>query len=110
MRLAPLLAGVVATLITSIAIGVPAPWRDEQATATATSRTWGQLLDLVTGSTDAVHGAFYALMKPWVDLAGVDPFWLRLPSAVAIGFAAAGVVVLGTMPGPTLCRSPPPSG
>lgn len=97
MRLAPLLAGVLATLVTSIAIGVPAPWRDEQATASATSRTWGQLLDLVTGSTDAVHGTFYALMKLWVDLVGVDPFWMRLPSAVAVGFAAAGVVVLGTM-------------
>jgi mannosyltransferase len=97
VRLAPLLAGVGATLITSIAIGVPAPWRDEQATVAATSRTWGQLLDLVTGSTDAVHATFYALMKPWVDLAGVDPFWLRLPSAVAVGFAAAGVVMLGTM-------------
>ncbi len=97
MRLPPLLAGVLATLITSIAIGVPAPWRDEQATAAAASRDWGQLLDLVTGPTDAVHAAYYALMKLWVDVAGIDPFWLRLPSAIAIGFAAAGVVVLGTM-------------
>ena len=97
MRLAPLLTGVLATLVTSIAIGVPAPWRDEQATASATSRSWGQLLDLVTGSTDAVHATFYALVKPWADLTGVDPFWMRLPSAVAVGFAAAGVVVLGRM-------------
>jgi mannosyltransferase len=97
MRLAPLLAGVLATLITSIAIGVPAPWRDEQATAAAASRDWGQLLELVTGSTDAVHAGYYALMKPWVDLFGVDPFRLRLPSAIAVGFAAAGIVVLGTM-------------
>ena len=97
MRLAPLLAGVVATLVTSIAIGVPAPWRDEQATAAAASRDWGQLLELVTGTTDAVHAGYYALMKPWVDLFGVDPFWLRLPSAIAVGFAAAGIVVLGTM-------------
>ena len=97
MRLAPLLAGVLATLVTSIAIGVPAPWRDEQATAAASSRSWAQLLDLVTDTTDAVHAAYYALMKPWVDLFGVDPFWLRLPSAIAVGFAAAGIVVLGTM-------------
>lgn len=95
--LPPLLAGVLGTLLTSIAIGVPAPARDEQATATAASRTWGQLLDLVTGSTDAVHGTFYALMKPWVGLLGIDPFWLRLPGAVAVGIAAAGMVVLGTM-------------
>lgn len=95
--LAPLLAGVVATLVTSVAIGVPAPWRDEQATASAASRTWGQLLDLVTGSTDAVHALYYTLIKPWADLVGVDPFWLRLPSALAVGLAAAGVVVLGTM-------------
>ena len=97
MRLAPLLAGVAATLVTSIAIGVPAPWRDEQATATAASRDWGQLLNLVTGPTDAVHGTFYALMKLWVGVVGIDPFWLRLPSAIAVGFAAAGVVVLGSM-------------
>jgi mannosyltransferase len=95
--LAPLLTGVFATLVTSIAIGVPAPWRDEEATATAASRSWGQLLDLVTGSTDAVHATYYALVKPWVDLVGVDPMWLRLPSAVAVGLAAAGIVVLGTM-------------
>jgi mannosyltransferase len=75
---------------------VPAPWRDEQATVSATSRSWSQLLDLVTGSTDAVHATFYALMKPWIDLVGADPFWMRLPGAIAVGLAAAGVVALGT--------------
>ena len=95
--LLPALAGAGAAAVTSIAIGVPAPWRDEQATAAAASREWGQLLDLVTGTTDAVHAGYYALMKLWVDVFGVDPFWLRLPSAIAVGFAAAGVVVLGTM-------------
>lgn len=93
---APVAAGAGGTLLTSLAIGVPAPWRDEQATAAAAaSRTWPQLVDLVTGSTDAVSALYYALMHLWVGLVGVDPFWLRLPSAVAVGVAAAGLVVLG---------------
>ncbi|MEO5921018.1 MAG: glycosyltransferase family 39 protein [Pseudolysinimonas sp.] len=93
----PLATGAGAALVTAYDIGVPSPWRDEQATAVAASRTWPQLVDLVTGSTDAVSAAYYALMHLWVGVAGIDPFWLRLPSALAIGLAAAGVVVLGRM-------------
>ena len=93
--LTPTVTGIAAAAVTSIAIGVPAPWRDEQATAAAASRTWPQLVELVTGSTDAVNAVYYALMQLWVGLVGVDPFWLRLPSAIAVGVAAAGVVVLG---------------
>ncbi len=93
--LTPTVTGAAATAMTSIAIGVPAPWRDEQATAAAASRTWQQLVELVTDSTDAVSAAYYALMHLWVGLVGVDPFWLRLPSALAVGLAAAGLVVLG---------------
>lgn len=92
---APLAAGVAATAITAIAIGMPVPWRDEQATVAAASRSWPQLIELVTGSTDAVSATYYALMHLWVSAAGIDPFWLRLPSALAIGLAAAGLVVLG---------------
>jgi len=91
----PAVTGAGAAAVTSIAIGVPAPWRDEQATAAAASRTWPQLVELVTGSTDAVSAAYYALMHVWVGVAGIDPFWLRLPSVVAVGLAAAGLVVLG---------------
>lgn len=93
--LAPLAAGVGAAAVTSIAIGAPAPWRDEQATAAAASRTWPQLVELVTGSTDAVSAVYYALMHVWVGLVGFDPFWLRVPSVVAVGLAAGGLVVLG---------------
>ncbi len=91
----PALTGIAAAAVTAIAIGVPAPWRDEQATAAAASRTVPQLIELVTGSSDAVNAAYFALMNLWVGLVGVDPFWMRLPSAVAVGVAAAGLVVLG---------------
>jgi mannosyltransferase len=41
-----------------------------------------------------VHGLYYAGMHLWFDLVGYSPFSLRLPSAVAVGVAAALTVLL----------------
>jgi mannosyltransferase len=46
-------------------------------------------------NVDAVHGLYYVLMHGWFQVFGPTEFWSRAPSALAVGGAAAGVVVLG---------------
>lgn len=86
--------GAVAALSVAAWSWVPSLWYDEAATVTSALRTWPQLwAELHT--VDAVHGAYYALMHLWFDVVGYTPFSLRLPSAIAVGVAAALLVVLG---------------
>jgi mannosyltransferase len=72
---------------------VPSLWFDEAATVSATSRSWSQLWTML-GNVDLVHGLYYAGMKVWFGVVGYTPLTLRLPSAVAVGVAAALVVLL----------------
>ncbi|MFT2691059.1 hypothetical protein [Clavibacter zhangzhiyongii] len=57
------------------------------------TRDWDGLLRMLS-TVDAVHGLYYALMHVWFDLVGYSPTSLRFPSAVFVGLAAAGVVLL----------------
>jgi mannosyltransferase len=45
-------------------------------------------------TVDAVHGTYYALLHVWIDLFGRSMLSIRLPSALAVGAASAGIVVL----------------
>jgi len=45
-------------------------------------------------SVDAVHATYYLLMHGWFQLAPHTEAWSRIPSCLACGGAAAGVVVL----------------
>ena len=47
------------------------------------------------GNIDAVHGLYYLLMHGWFAVFPATEFWSRLSSSLAVGIAAAGVVVLG---------------
>ncbi len=47
------------------------------------------------GNVDAVHGLYYVLMHGWFQVFPPTEFWSRAPSGLAVGGAAAGVVVLG---------------
>src|SRR6478736_8357883 len=47
------------------------------------------------GNVDAVHGLYYLLMHVWFQIFPPTEFWSRVPSGLAVGGAAAGVVVLG---------------
>jgi PST family polysaccharide transporter len=90
----PWVIGVLATLVSLAGSWIPSVWSDEAATMAAATRTWGQLWTLVQ-HVDIVHALYYGLMHLWFDVVGASALTLRLPSAMAVGLGAAGVVVLG---------------
>lgn len=91
----PLVVGVFAAALSIVGAGRPSFWYDEAATISASySRSLGQLWHMM-GNVDAVHGLYYVLMHGWFTIFGPTEFWSRVPSALAVGVAAAGVVVLG---------------
>jgi len=69
-------------------------WGDEADTVSAVSRSVPQLFGLL-GHIDAVHGFYYLLLWPVARVAGTGEFATRLPSAVAMAAAAAGVTAIG---------------
>ncbi len=84
--------------VAAAALGVwrawePSLWLDEIATIIAVDRSWTELFAMLA-RTDAVHGLFYVLTKPWTDLVGTSPTTLRLPSSIFIGIAVFGMVLL----------------
>jgi mannosyltransferase len=91
----PLIVGVLAAAISLGGAGRPSFWYDEAATISASySRSLGQLWHML-GNVDAVHGLYYLLMHGWFQIFPPTEFWSRAPSGLAVGGAAAGVVVLG---------------
>lgn len=93
--------GLVATVICAAGSWIPSLWGDEAATLLSARRPVSTLLPMLF-HVDAVHGLYYLGMHGWIRLAGESPFALRLPSAVAIGFAVAAVTLLaGRRGGPT---------
>jgi len=75
-------------------ITTPSYWRDEGATLEAVRRPFGALIRML-GHTDAVHGAYYMIIWVVVRLGGSGEFSTRLPSALAMAVAAAGVAGIG---------------
>jgi mannosyltransferase len=91
----PLIVGILAAAISLGGAARPSFWYDEAATISASySRSLGQLWHML-GSVDAVHGLYYAFMHGWFQVFPPSEFWSRVPSGLAVGAAAAGVVVLG---------------
>ncbi len=90
----PLWLGTLASVVAAIGSWIPSKWNDETATQTAALRSLPHLWQMMQ-NIDAVHGTFYLLMHFWVGAFGISNFALRAPSMVAVGFACAGVVVLG---------------
>lgn len=79
----PLFGGLLATLIAFWSITSPEYWNDEAATVSAITRSYPDLIRLL-GNVDAVHGLYYALMRPWATLFGTSELALRTPSAIAL--------------------------
>jgi mannosyltransferase len=89
----PWLIALFAAVICGAWASRPSLWFDEGATISASaSRTLPELWKLL-GHIDAVHGLYYLLMHGWFTIFSPTEFWSRVPSALAIGAAAAGVTV-----------------
>ncbi|WP_409429224.1 glycosyltransferase family 39 protein [Mycobacterium sp. SMC-11] len=83
-----------ATVISVIGASRPSLWFDEAATiSAATHRSLPELWRLLT-HIDAVHGLYYLVMHGWFAVFPATEFWARVPSSLAVGVGAAGVVVL----------------
>lgn len=90
----PLLVGVLAAALSLGGAARPSFWYDEAATISASySRSLGQLWQML-GNVDAVHGLYYVFMHAWFQVFPPTEFWSRAPSGLAVGGAAAGIVVL----------------
>lgn len=91
----PVIVAIVAAAVSMAGAARPSFWYDEAATISAAySRSLAQMWHML-GNVDAVHGLYYLLMHGWFQVFPHTEFWSRAPSALAVGGAAAGVVVLG---------------
>jgi mannosyltransferase len=91
----PLIVGMLAAAVSLGGAGRPSFWYDEAATISASySRSLGQLWQMLS-NVDAVHGLYYLLIHGWFQIFPPTEFWSRAPSGLAVGGAAAGLVVLG---------------
>ncbi|MCV7342306.1 glycosyltransferase family 39 protein [Mycobacterium haemophilum DSM 44634] len=91
----PLIVGLLAAAVSLASAGRPSFWYDEAATISASyGRSLGQLWRMLS-NVDVVHGLYYVLMHGWLQIFPATEFWSRVPSGLAVGGTAAGVVVLG---------------
>jgi mannosyltransferase len=88
--------GVIAGLISFLGSWNPSYWGDEAASVMSAERPVPTLFEMLH-SVDAVHGTYYLFLHGWINLFGASEISTRLPSAIAVGFAAAGTVVLGRL-------------
>ena len=91
MRAAP---PVVTLAVMLYGIQRPSYWRDEAATLAAVRRPFGALIAMLS-NVDAVHGVYYMMMWAVVRLFGSGELATRLPSALAMTAASAGVAAIG---------------
>ncbi|AEW99874.1 glycosyltransferase family 39 protein [Streptantibioticus cattleyicolor] len=98
-RAAGFMPAVVALVLGLWGAWYPSPWTDEIVTIDVARRSWPQMMELL-GRVDAVHGLHYVLM--WlVGQVNGGLYWYaaRVPSAVAVAVAAAGLTWLGRLLG-----------
>jgi mannosyltransferase len=70
----------------------PVFWVDEYLTQSAIARPWGDLFNWIT-TRDPAPGSYYIVMKIWSSVS-ISPFWMRLPSVVAMASALVIVAAL----------------
>lgn len=88
--------GLLGGLISFLGSWNPSFWGDEAASVMSAERPLGTLWREL-GRIDAVHGAYYLFLHFWIRLFGASELSVRLPSAIAIGLAVAGIVVLADL-------------
>lgn len=87
--------GLVSLVISLAGSWVPSYWSDEVATLRAVRLSWRELFAFIEHK-DAVHVTYYSLLKLWVGMFGESELATRSLSALAVGAAAAGLVILVT--------------
>lgn len=85
--------GILAFAVSFAGSWIPSFWGDEAASIMSAERSFPSLFSMLW-HVDAVHGSYYVLLHAWIDLFGTSPLSVRLPSAIGVGLAAAGTVVL----------------
>lgn len=88
------LVALLAIVVSAAGAARPSLWFDEAATISAGTRSVPDLWRML-GHIDAVHGVYYLVMHGWFTVFPATEFMSRLSSSIAVGGAAAGVVVLG---------------
>ena len=88
--------GLVGALVSFLGSWNPSYWGDEAASVLSAERPLATLWPEL-GRVDAVHGLYYVFLHFWIRVFGASELSTRLPSAIAIGLAAAGVVVLANL-------------
>ena len=98
MRLRTLATGIgmLAAVISFAGSWIPSFWGDEAASIMSAERPVSTLFPML-GRVDAVHGLYYLFLHGWINIFGASELSVRLPSAIGVGLAAAGTVVLATL-------------
>lgn len=87
--------GSIALLVNVVFVGTPGAWRDEAASGVSLDRSLGELMSML-GTIDLVHGLYYLWLRLWTAVFGDTLLSLRISSVLAVGVAAALVVLLGS--------------
>ncbi|TFD77667.1 glycosyltransferase family 39 protein [Cryobacterium fucosi] len=87
------LLGLLGVLVSAFGSWQPSYWGDEAASVMSAERSLPSLFRML-GNVDAVHGAYYLILHFWIQAFGATEFSTRLPSAIAIGLATAGIFLL----------------
>lgn len=90
-----ILFGVFSAAVSATGSWIPSLWGDEAASVLSAQRSLPSLFRML-GHVDAVHGTYYLFLHFWVQAFGASPFSVRFPSAIAVGIAVAGIVILGS--------------
>ena len=96
IRTIAIMIGVGATLVSFAGSWIPSFWGDEAVSIMSAERSLPSLFAAL-GRIDAVHGTYYLFLHGWISLFGASELSIRLPSAIAVGLAVAGTVVLGNL-------------
>lgn len=92
LRTAAILS-IVGFALATLGSWIPSFWGDEAASIMSAERPLPSLF-VMLGNVDAVHGTYYLFLHFWVGAFGASPLSVRLPSALAVGAAVFGVVLL----------------
>lgn len=81
-------------LVTAVGLARPGLWTDELATWGMATTSWAEFWPVIR-YVDAVIAPYYAFMHVWVSVFGDSDVALRMPSLLAMVFAAALIGVIG---------------